>query len=183
MQATGKNTAAITLLSQLRIYAGYALWCNQRMAEWLSNKPAEILERHVTSSFSSIKETVVHMRDIQRFWLENLRDQPHTADFKQSDFDGSVADAFKRLLQQSEELAALANELTEESMQQKHQFLIPGRIEAYPACFDILQHLVTHDCYHRGQLVTIAHQLGFHDAPMTTYTYYCITTRKVQSVA
>ena len=183
MQQTETQTAAITLLSQLRAYAGYALWCNQRIVEWLRTKPTKAIEQPVASSFPSIKDTLVHISDVQCFWMECLHDRQQTPTQRKESFKGTVEEVFEGLLKQSEELVTYTNALTEWQMQQMHVFKIPNRIEAAPAAFDILQHIVTHDCYHRGQVITIGHQLGFKDAPMTTYNNYIISTGKVPAIS
>lgn len=39
-----------------------------------------------------------------------------------------------------------------------------------------LQHLFNHGTYHRGQIVTIAHNLGFTEMPSTDFLLYSLMT-------
>jgi uncharacterized damage-inducible protein DinB len=43
---------------------------------------------------------------------------------------------------------------------------------------ELLQHCLNHSTYHRGQIVSIGHQVGLKDAPMTDYMYYVLRVKE-----
>lgn len=72
IQALQTETTA-TLGSLVRDYATYNAWANKTLVEWLKTKPSELMDSVVPSSFASLKETLIHIWDTQRFWLSVIQ--------------------------------------------------------------------------------------------------------------
>src|SRR4029077_8612820 len=124
MQQATKQENIISLSDLLKDYAAYNLWANKRLVDWLSTKPASILDIEVLSSFPSIKQTLFHIWNVQEWWLGNLKGlQPESKYWKV--FEGSAAEIFEGILEQSEEFSAYAQTLTESSLFENCLFSIP----------------------------------------------------------
>jgi uncharacterized damage-inducible protein DinB len=54
-------------------YAGYNAWANKRIIDSILSLQPEKQEKEITSSFSSIKETVVHIWAAEFVWLQRLQ--------------------------------------------------------------------------------------------------------------
>ncbi|MBC9797047.1 DinB family protein [Sinomicrobium weinanense] len=163
---TGTKDTAINALA--KNYASYNLWANTRLVEWLRTKPESVVEREVPSSFPSIKLTLAHIWQTERYWYSILKkEEPKTFE----EFNGTPEDAFTNILQQSSELADYINSLTGESIEEKILIESPWFTSDFPG-FEYVMHCVTHSTYHRGQVITIGRNLGFTDAPMTDYNLY-----------
>lgn len=165
------------ILELVQDSANYNAWANNRLVEWLRTKPASLLEETVPSSFSSLKETLLHIWDVQRFWLANIQQVPPPPTFRFG-YDGTLEDILNGIVENSNELAAYLSQLSSESVQSDRHFLAPTKWpewEAFErAAYQLLQHTVVHSAYHRGQIITIGHQLNLKDAPMTDYMYYLL---------
>lgn len=162
-----------TLATLLRNYASYNLWANTQLVHWLKTKPVESMAQEVPSSFPSLRLTLLHIWQTQAWWLGNL--QQVQSDFVYGQpFHGSMEAVFDGIVEQSEAFVAFVESLSDSTLQENYGFSIPTVGEFAISGFEIIQHCMNHSTYHRGQLITIARNLGFTDAPMTDYMFYLL---------
>ncbi len=173
-----KEKPPVTLLSLMQDYAAYNAWANKTMAEWLSAKPTSLLEQEVISSFPSLKSTLLHIWDCQRFWLSVLQKALPPVSFREN-YEGSIEDILQGIAGHSDEFAAYLNNLTETELQENCYFATPW-IDGTRPRFEFIHHCMNHSTYHRGQLVTIARNVGLNDIPMTDYAYYLLVVKNQQ---
>jgi uncharacterized damage-inducible protein DinB len=154
----------------IRKNASYNAWATCRIVEWLSSKDAHLLTSFVPSSFPSIRESLIHISNTERFWLDVLRQQPLT--FSTDDFEAlDIPSLLQRVVEQSEALCAYIDRLSEVGLIEEVNLDTPWVKGSRPR-YEFLQHVVNHTTYHRGQIITIARNLGLTDAPMTDFNYY-----------
>lgn len=165
-----------TVASFVSDCAAYNCWANQQLVDWLQEKPVELMEQLVPSSFPSLKETLVHIWDTERFWLSVLQQVPPPLSFRIHGFTGCVEDVFTELAAQSEKLAAYVESLTEAELQEHVHFDTPW-VSGTRTRIEFIQHCLNHSTYHRGQLVTIGRNVGLTDAPMTDYSFYFLIAK------
>ncbi len=164
------ETAVSPIVYLMKNYAGYNLWANATMVNWLRKKPADVLAKEVPSSFNTIKATIVHIWHTQRYWLSVLKkDRAEPIE----EFTGTLEDAFKCLVEQSDEFADYVEAMTDEAIEQNNLILNPW-FRSYFQNFEYIMQCMNHSTYHRGQITTIGRNLGFTDAPNTDYNYYNI---------
>lgn len=162
-----------TLATQLRNYASYNLWANTQLVRWLQTKTVEKMEQEVTSSFPSLRLTLLHIWQIQAWWLTILQKVPSDFVYGQP-FYGPTEEIFDGIITQSEAFVAFIESLPDSALQENYAFSIPTVGEFAISGSDIIQHCMNHSTYHRGQLITIARNLGFTDAPMSDYMFYIL---------
>ncbi len=154
-------------------FAIYNLWANQRMVDWLRPKPTDLMDKIVPSSFPSLKETLVHIWDTQRFWLSVLKQVPPPQSFRMG-FEGTLDDVFEGIVDQSRELAVYIKFLGEDALVDEVELRTPWA-SGTKSRAEWIQHCLSHSCYHRGQLVTIARNVGITSGiPMTDYSSYML---------
>ncbi|GAB3914728.1 damage-inducible protein DinB [Larkinella knui] len=173
-QALAEQTE-LTVASFLTDLAIYNQWANQTLVDWLKTKPAGLMVQPVPSSFPSLKETLLHIWDTQRFWLSVLQQTTPPQSFRWFGFEGTVDDVFEGILQQSAEMTTYALSLTASEWQEQVIFTSPWA-EGVRSRIEFFQHCLNHSTYHRGQLVTIGRNVGLTDAPMTDYSFYFLRT-------
>jgi uncharacterized damage-inducible protein DinB len=162
-----KDTAIAYLMKN---YTNYNLWANSTLISWLKTKPGAVLEQEVPSSFSSIRLTLLHIWQTERYWLSIIKkEEPITY----SAFEGTIQDVFSELLKTSGELASYVNTMTNENVLEKTLIKSPW-FQSDFSNFEYIMHFANHSTYHRGQVITIGRNLGFTDAPMTDYNLYNI---------
>jgi uncharacterized damage-inducible protein DinB len=154
----------------MKNYAGYNLWANATLINWLRTKPADVLAKEVPSSFNTIQATIVHIWKTQRYWLSVIkRSEPDGFD----EFTGTLEDAFKGLVEQSDLFADYVNTMTDEAIEESTLVVSPW-FQCDFQNFEYIMQVMNHSTYHRGQIITIGRNLGFTDAPMTDYNFYNI---------
>lgn len=169
----------ITLTSLIRDYAVYNLWANKQLVYWLTAKQPEILDQPVPSSFPSLRQTLVHIWDVERFWLSVLQQVPAPPSFRQHGFDGTLNEVFTGVIEQSEEIVQYIKSLHDDDLQEYVSFHTPF-VEGTQPRIEFFHHCMTHSVYHRGQLVTIGRNVGLTDAPMTDYSFYVLKVKSAK---
>nr|WP_294947158.1 DinB family protein [uncultured Mucilaginibacter sp.] len=164
-----KQTAQTALSALVNNYAKYNAWAMAQMVTWLKNKPEELLTAEVASSFPSIRQTLTHLWDCQKFWLAVIKHEEANLE----EFTGTNAQLFDEFTANADELAAFVATLTEDQLLESHELVTPWFTSNLPV-YEYVQHVMNHGTYHRGQVVTIGRQLGLTDAPMTDYNLYNI---------
>ena len=151
-------------------YAGYNLNANQQFVNWLSKQSEEQLQQDVPSSFNGVLKTLNHIWAIEEMWCADL--------FKNDDAvnrygveDLNPQEVFNGILKRSAIISENVSQLPDEALAEKIHLKTPW-YEANLTLADYLQHLFNHATYHRGQLITIAHQLGFTEMPSTDFLFF-----------
>ena len=146
-------------------------WANQRTLQAVGALSTEQFVRELGSSFSSVRDTLVHIYGVEWVWLERLRGRspagfPATKEF---------ADVGKLKLRWTElETIQLqyARGITqadlEEVVEYKTLSFGPGRNPRW----QMMQHVVNHGTYHRGQVTTLLRQLGARAVGTDLITFY-----------
>jgi uncharacterized damage-inducible protein DinB len=167
-----------SLLTQLQDMAAYNCWAITRLTDWLKNKPAALLEATAASSFPGIKATLLHIWEVEREWMGHLQQKPAQL---QQGIDDSLSTVLNSLAEQAIEFNDYVQSLTEEEMQEDCYCKLWFSETICRPRFEIIQHCLNHSTYHRGQVVTIGHQVGLKDAPMTDYMFYVLKVKEQAS--
>ncbi len=168
------NSNSNSLLVELThnyVQANY--WANETIVEWLKGKPTGLLEKEVASSFPGIRETLIHIWDTDRFWLSVITQRPAPVSFRAVPFTGTLDEAIEGLLATSKEFMNTVLAMDEKALAEVIKLETPW-FSSTQSKFQYIQHCMNHSTYHRGQVITIGHHLGFHDAPMTDYNFYLV---------
>lgn len=161
----------MTLDALLQDYANYNRWANTAIVNWLRTMPADALTREVPSSFPTLRETLLHIWGAEKIWLERLQQVP-TGPFLSQVFTGSDTELLDGLLHCSADFAAYLHNQPPDFFQATCPFrLLNGTEDARPR-HQMILHCMQHSTYHRGQIVTMARNLGFTDPPQTDYIKY-----------
>jgi len=150
-------------------YSEYNLWANQRICNFIkSNLNEEQSNREIASSFSSVKTTLLHIWDAEVIWLTRLRGNSLTT-WPGKSFNGTMDDLSNGLLAHSGEFSNFIS-AQENSffLRELHYSRVSGE-KFTSRISDVLLHIMNHNTYHRGQIITIFHQLGFTELFSTDY--------------
>lgn len=149
----------------------YNRWANHRLLQSASALTAEQFTRDLGGSFRSVRDTLVHIVGGGWGWLQYWK-QPsvspgflkdlwarHAVLFSPDRYPDLAAIAAK-CDEVETELAEFADHLTDESLKK----LLPIRT-AQVSLVHLMQHLVNHSTYHRGQVAAMLRQLGAQPQP------------------
>jgi uncharacterized damage-inducible protein DinB/catechol 2,3-dioxygenase-like lactoylglutathione lyase family enzyme len=142
---------------EIEFLYGYNRWANAKMFEAAAALPLEDLEKDLSTSFRSLHGTLLHIVGAEWLWLERWRGISPLALPK----DLPTLDALSKKLAevqtgQQEFLAGLGAEDLEHKLTYTN---LKGETWSYPLGY-ILQHVVNHSTYHRGQVIAQLRQLG-----------------------
>lgn len=154
---------------QLLDYARFNLWANSRMVELFQQQPDEVLHQNIVSSFSSIRDTFLHLWSVEIVWMDRLNGVA-PARFMAKTFQGTDAELLENLIQSSKDLIEMVENATDDFLNTAIEFTFlasPDVQRQLPK--DIYQHLFNHQTMHRGQLITMGRQAGITTFPRTDY--------------
>jgi len=137
----------------------YNRWANERIFEAVSRITPEEYKRDMQSSHRSVRDTFVHVVSAERIYLQRVSGTSPKALWSPLDFAtvSKLREQWVELIR--EQMAFIAN-LTEEQLKKPITYInLAGEPFTYPL-WQILQHVVNHSSYHRGQITTMLRQLG-----------------------
>jgi uncharacterized damage-inducible protein DinB len=146
-------------LETLRELYGYNGWANARSLQAASTVSPADFTKEVGGSFASLRGTLAHMYGAEWIWLERWRGTsprslPFSLDFPDVETIRSRWRDVER--EQKEFLGGLDQGRLAEVISYVN---LKGEPFAYPLG-RMLQHVVNHSTYHRGQVATLLRQLG-----------------------
>jgi uncharacterized damage-inducible protein DinB len=157
----------------------YNYWANQQILHCLLGLPADLWITETPSSFSSIYKTVTHVGSAEKIWLRRVRSwqslivtQENNPQPQKLAFDSLEGD-FKQISSQWMQTSAdwvhlIENEnLTDMDLLMTIKYSNSKGQQFNQPLYEIIMHLCNHGTYHRGQLVTMLHQLNIHTIPAT----------------
>lgn len=149
----------------IHLYSGYDLWANTRMVERLQRESEAFLDQPVMSSFPSLRSTVLHIRDAGNAWYQRIAGpagMPYAEGSKRIGSLLELGTAFDMAVRGMDEKRLLEQVTYTNSK---------GASFTQPR-WQMLLHVFNHATYHRGQLVSIMHQLELGEIPGTDMVAY-----------
>lgn len=146
-------------------------WANRQLANWLNTLDIELLYLPVESSFKSLDYTIQHINRTQKFWLKFITQQNITS-FDWSVNEGIAQNNLLDLMQKSLELKQAVLAYSEIELMEKLNLDMPWAKNNLSR-YEYIVHVINHSTFHRGQIVTIARNLGIKTGiPNTDYNIY-----------
>ena len=150
----------------------YHYWARDRMFEALEPLTAEQVNRDMGNSFKSIRDTVAHLYAAEWAWYS--RWQGTSPDkLLPADMFPDLAAVRLAGTELEAKIRAYVEALGEANVTKVIEYkLLSGQPGASPV-WQMVQHLVNHASYHRGQVTTMLRQLGAQPAkPLDMIAFY-----------
>ncbi|GGH77655.1 putative damage-inducible protein DinB [Pullulanibacillus pueri] len=154
---------------------GYHKWANQRIFKHLKSLPEGIDEKEVQSVFPSIAEVLSHIYRVDQIWFSVMKGEAFDETMEvvarvQKEIKGknliqieemyqNVSEAFQAFLEDQDNLDKIIECAHPEF----------GRLET--PLSQLVQHVVNHGTYHRGNITAMLRQMGYAGVP-TDYIFY-----------
>jgi uncharacterized damage-inducible protein DinB len=146
-------------LHDLRTLLDYHYWARDRLLDAIDPLSPEQFNHDNGSSFKSIRETVVHTYAAEWAWHARWEGHSPTALLTSDAFPDAPAirEAWRAL---ETKMRAFVDDLGEEGITRVFDYtLLSGQAGSTPF-WQMLQHVVNHASYHRGQVTTMLRQIG-----------------------
>ena len=146
-------------LQDTRKLIAFHYWARNRMLDAVDPLSPEQFTREVGGSFGSIRNTVVHTFSAESVWLSRWKGESPTGMLAPESFPDAVA-IRRTWLDHEARLRAFLEPLDEEAIQKVMPYKTLAGLESAAPLWQMLQHVVNHASYHRGQVTTLLRQLG-----------------------
>jgi uncharacterized damage-inducible protein DinB len=145
--------------SELSLMVDYHYWARDRVLAAVSRLSPAQYTQDVVSSFRSVRDTVVHTYAAEWIWYSRWKGESPTALIPGDRFPDveSIRQAWLELEQNVRAHLASRDEAGLSAVTEYR--LLNGTPGATPF-WQMLQHVVNHGSYHRGQVTTLLRQLG-----------------------
>lgn len=145
----------------LQQIANYNYWADGKIIAWLQLINDRQWQQVIASSFSSIRETAIHIVSAEKYWVDHWL---HTPDpkFLSMEFEGTKNELIEIWKRSSADFSTCVESYPVTDYSQAVRFKYPksgGTGEM--AFWQTVVHAINHSTYHRGQLVTLLRQAGF----------------------
>jgi uncharacterized damage-inducible protein DinB len=149
----------------IRLLYGYNRWANALVLDAASALAPEQFTKDLASSHRSVRDTLAHVLAAEWIWLMRWKGSSPKALLDPAAFP-DMASLKARWAEFEREQAEFVEAVSDESLGEVIAYVnTRGEEWRYPL-WQMMQHVVNHSTYHRGQAATLLRQLGA--APVTT---------------
>ena len=146
-------------IQDLRALLDYHYWARDQMFENIAPLSPDQLKRDMNNSFRSIHDTVVHIYAAEWAWHARWNGTSPSA-LLAGDTFADVAAVRAAWAGHETKMRAFVEGLGEQGINKVFEYkLLSGAAGATPFA-EMLQHVVNHASYHRGQITTMMRQMG-----------------------
>ena len=146
-------------LDDLRLLLDYHYWARDRVLDAVEPLAPDQFTRDMGNSFRSIRDTLAHIYAAEWAWYSRWQGNPPTA-LLPADMFPDVATLRAAWTDQEAKTRAFLEGLGEPGINNVLEYkLITGQAGA-SVFWQMLQHVVNHATYHRGQVTTMLRQIG-----------------------
>ena len=148
----------------LELLVAYNQWANARTLDAASRLDAEAFRRDLGGSYPSIHDTLVHVLLAERLWLARWQGNSPRETLDPAAFEN--VDALRAPWHEVETgQRAFVRALAPDALARVLSYVnTRGETWSYPLA-SMIQHVVNHSTYHRGQVATMLRQLGAEPIP------------------
>jgi uncharacterized damage-inducible protein DinB len=142
----------------LRLLIDYHYWARDRVLDAVSAITAEQFTYPMGNSFNSVRDTVAHICAAERIWITRLKGEMPQGLQKPDrlpDVDAARKEWAELEGEMRQQLARLGPEAVERTIAYQD---LRGNDQS-DVLWQMLQHVVNHGTYHRGQITTMLRQL------------------------
>ncbi|MCY9660397.1 DinB family protein [Paenibacillus chondroitinus] len=159
----------------------YHAWANKKVFERLAELPEEVLHQELGNVFPTIYNGLVHIYQVDAVWLSGMMGNSYEQIIE---LLGTIE--AKTAGKSLEELQAVYWEKAEEyrvflhgvdDLEAKKQFPHPTFGVLNASIQELIQHIVNHGTYHRGNISSMLRQLG-HAGASSDWVFYLYEVNK-----
>src|SRR5690348_2068227 len=150
----------------------YHYWARDRLIDALKPLTIEQFTRPLNNSFQSIRDTMVHIFAAELLWYSRWRGNSPKA-LLPGDTFSDLATLCSRWRELEQDVRQLVRELGPEGIERSLAYQHMSGQPDSSVFWHMLQHVVNHGSYHRGQVTTMLRQIGASPAKgMDLITFY-----------
>lgn len=134
-------------------------WANRRVLDSCAALSPEQFTRDLGSSYKSVRDTLVHILGAEWIWLERWHGRSPQALLPAEQF-ADIESLRARWVEVERDLTDFVASLSDEDVSRVYEYKTAAGVPFASPAWQMLQHVVNHGSYHRGQITTMLRQLG-----------------------
>lgn len=155
----------------IQLLYNYNKWANATVLKSVAPLNTDELTRQLGGSFPSVRDTLVHIMAGEWIWLRRWKGVSPRVLFEPAEFPNLDAVRTKWAEIETEQMD-FVRQVTEESLKEVITYVnTRNQTWRYPLG-RLMQHLVNHSSYHRGQVANFLRQLGAQPAATDFLIYF-----------
>lgn len=159
-------------IRDVRTLLDYHYWARDRMLEAVEALTPEQFTRDLGSSFRSVRDTLAHIYGAEWIWYTRWQGDSPTA-LPSLDRFPDLASVRQAWRDHERRMRAYVEGLDDHGLERVISYKLLNGQPGASAFWHMIQHLVNHASYHRGQVTTMLRQLGAAPPKSTDLiTYY-----------
>src|SRR5262245_40071190 len=163
-------------LQDLQTLLDYHYWARDRLLDAVAALTAEQYQRDLGSSFKSVRETVTHVYAAEWAWFERWQGRSPTA-LLPSDRFADLAAVRAAWADNERRMRTFVDGLVDGGSDRVIEYKLLNGQPGVSPIWQMVQHVVNHASYHRGQITTMLRQIGAPPPkPMDMIAYYRLQT-------
>ena len=149
----------------------YNRWANAQVLNVSSKLTEDQFTRDLSSSHRSVRDTLTHILAAEWVWLMRWRCVSPKALFNPADFP-NLNSLRTRWAEIEREQTDFIGGVTDESLDRVIAYVNTKSEEWRYPLWQMMQHVVNHSTYHRGQVATLLRQLGAEPVPTDLLVFF-----------
>jgi uncharacterized damage-inducible protein DinB len=155
----------------IQLLYDYNRWANAQMLDVSAKLTEEQFTKDLSSSHRSVRDTLTHILAAEWIWLMRWRCVSPKALFNPADFP-NLGWLREKWAEFEREQTYFVNGVTDELLREVIAYSnTKGEEWRYPL-WQMMQHVVNHSTYHRGQVTTMLRQLGAEPVPTDFLVFF-----------
>ncbi len=146
-------------LQDLQTLLDFHYWARDRMLESVEQLTSEQFTRDLGNSFRSVRDTLAHTYGAEWVWYSRWQGVSPTS-FQSFDTFQNVAAIRTAWMEHEQKVRTFVDGLGEEGITRRYDYTLFNGNASTSVFWQMLQHVVNHASYHRGQVTTLLRQLG-----------------------
>jgi uncharacterized damage-inducible protein DinB len=137
----------------------YHYWARDRLLAGVEALTAEQFTRDLGNSFGSVRDTLAHLCDAEWVWHARWRGEAPTK-FREAARHPDLASVRAEWADIESQVRDLMRTIGPEGVSRVYDYKLMSGAPGSTPFWQMLQHVVNHGTYHRGQITTMLRQLG-----------------------
>ncbi|CAH2715302.1 hypothetical protein BACCIP111895_02486 [Neobacillus rhizosphaerae] len=158
----------------LRLY-DYNVWANRRVFNHLKELPSEIYRQEVKSVFPNLEEVIGHLFKTDIVWLCAMSDKSYediqqlVGRYSEEMKNQNIEEVERTYLEFSKQYVDFLS--SQEDLDASKTITHPMYGKLKTSLSELVQHVVNHGTYHRGNITAMVRQMGY-PGPSTDFIFY-----------
>jgi len=155
----------------MRELFAFNAWANRRILGAADALTADQFTKALGSSFSSVRDTLVHIWAVEWVWLERLQGRSPSS-FPDAKEIRDLASLRPRWAELEKSWLEHVSRLDQSELDEEIEYKTLSFGASRDFRWQMMQHVVNHGSYHRGQVTTLLRQLGAKGVSTDLITFY-----------